>query len=493
MSKQKRAKLALWMAVFALTSLVAATAIPALGAAQPNKLYTIDVAGPPPQTLGNANPSIAASSGDRTFIVRLTNATPGNSNFQSAIVNAPTSVGGQAINVKNATINGAFSSNNNASATLSWVDSNGVARCTKPAALTTCPAVSGMVKGKVYVQNVDTVKSANNLHQTIGFNITLTIPGVNGCVNANATPTWTAIPINGNSLSGDTFANNPNPPAGTGSNSGQTTQITSSCGIVFDPAPSANGAINTDITGVNGQNTTGPVVVKVVDGAGNPVDNASGSISIGTDSGPGNVTITGGDAQQIACSNGVCSATFAHLQGSAIGTYTVRAHSVQYGDTTTSSFKLFEYGRCNNDPIVEGNVTTTNLSDTCALFTTTFDGHVLNIDKPTGEQVLLMVEVDAFDPEAVVYPVPATKVSPPLPAHPGIWCTINTTTGDFEVPGSTESWCLESQSTVAYGPDGDGSQGNPDWVPNYEGPLMQVTETWLLDGDAALCRKSSCN
>ena len=38
------------------------------------------------------------------------------------------------------------------------------------------------------------------------------------------------------------------------------------------------------------------------------------------------------------------------------------------------------------------------------------------------------------------------------------------------------SWCLIDQSTVLAGQDNQNNQ------------LMQVTESWLLDGDATLCR-----
>ena len=43
-----------------------------------------------------------------------------------------------------------------------------------------------------------------------------------------------------------------------------------------------------------------------------------------------------------------------------------------------------------------------------------------------------------------------------------------------------------SESAANLGPDGTGAN---DLVPNYSGQLMQVTEDWILDGDAVLCRK----
>jgi hypothetical protein len=95
------------------------------------------------------------------------------------------------------------------------------------------------------------------------------------------------------------------------------------------------------------------------------------------------------------------------------------------------------------------------------------------------------VRINAWDPEPVANPVPSTLVDPPFPSHPADWC--DGTAASPTVP-SGEAWCLVTQSTSTYGPDGDGSPGNPDWVPNYDGQLMQVSETFLLIGDAG-CRR----
>jgi hypothetical protein len=56
------------------------------------------------------------------------------------------------------------------------------------------------------------------------------------------------------------------------------------------------------------------------------------------------------------------------------------------------------------------------------------------------------------------------------------------------INGVAENWCLVSQSTTSYGKDATDGSAN-DWVPNYGGQLMQVSETWLLDGDAIVSRK----
>lgn len=131
-----------------------------------------------------------------------------------------------------------------------------------------------------------------------------------------------------------------------------------------------------------------------------------------------------------------------------------------------------------------GNVTITNPAVngcTPAIYTATFTGTTFNIDKsgPTN----LQVKVDSWAPEPAETPVPATFVWPPDPnPHKGEWCTGTPGTPDPLGPGNTlhppgnEVWCLVSQSTTLVDND-----------------TMQVSEIWLLIGDAALCRKSSCN
>jgi len=101
------------------------------------------------------------------------------------------------------------------------------------------------------------------------------------------------------------------------------------------------------------------------------------------------------------------------------------------------------------------------------------------VEGATGDATF-KVEVKAWDPEPVVNPVPATKVEPPTPAQDVGWCD-----GTPEAPEMPfgSSWCLVKQTSVIYGPDGDGLN-SADWVPNYDGQLMQVTEEFLLEADA---------
>jgi VCBS repeat-containing protein len=105
------------------------------------------------------------------------------------------------------------------------------------------------------------------------------------------------------------------------------------------------------------------------------------------------------------------------------------------------------------------------------VFTATFDGDQFDIQKPDSEHVRLRIDLDAWNPEPAVNPIPATQVSPPVPAEDGVWCNGDPTT--FSMP-TGETWCLIQQSALLAGNEG--------------GQQMQVNESWLLEGDATLCR-----
>jgi hypothetical protein len=75
-----------------------------------------------------------------------------------------------------------------------------------------------------------------------------------------------------------------------------------------------------------------------------------------------------------------------------------------------------------------------------------------------------------------------------------LWCDGSGAVGDPYTEPGNETWCLESQSTVSFGQDAT-DLGPNDYVRpvtegglNYGGQLMQVTEVWLLQGDALACR-----
>jgi len=152
--------------------------------------------------------------------------------------------------------------------------------------------------------------------------------------------------------------------------------------------------------------------------------------------------------------------------GAAVTSQAVTANysnSLNCGDSTT---------------LFDGRVTVTNVNGgvNCppVQFTPTFDGTELNLIKPDSPPVQLKVDVTAWDPEPAQNPVPATIVTPPAPdGEPGVWC--DGTPQSYTMPAG-HSWCLINQSTQLAGHDGEGTQ------------LMQVTESWLLDGDATLCR-----
>ena len=135
---------------------------------------------------------------------------------------------------------------------------------------------------------------------------------------------------------------------------------------------------------------------------------------------------------------------------------------------------------CDESTTVGGEGTTatiTNLDgEGCetVVFTATFDGDEFNIEKPDGEHVRLRIDLNAWNPEPAENPVPATQVSPPVPAEDGVWC--NGTETEFSMPDGN-TWCLIQQSAVLAGTGGDPVTQQ-----------MQVYESWLLDGDATLCR-----
>jgi hypothetical protein len=221
----------------------------------------------------------------------------------------------------------------------------------------------------------------------------------------------------------------------------------------------------------------------------------------------GNVTIEkvsgpGGLSGNVATADaGV--ATFSNFQGDAGGLYVVKATSPGLADSSTEpSFTLFEESIPCGGTVTEGPVTVMWLQESLGedfpgcetgdtkpvtlTFTDTPEANELELLSTGTVVATFQVDVNAWLPEPAVTPVPATQVSPPDPFHDVLWC--EGTPAAPEMP-SGESWCLVSQSTVSYGPDGDGTEGNPDWVPDYEGQLMQVTETFLLTADAGARRK----
>jgi hypothetical protein len=118
---------------------------------------------------------------------------------------------------------------------------------------------------------------------------------------------------------------------------------------------------------------------------------------------------------------------------------------------------------------------------------TTNDRELSFITSGTASPGTFEVKVADWDPEPAANPVPLSDTDPAGDdGDPtGEWC--EGTSAAPSMPAG-ESWCAISLTATTYGPDGDGSEGDPDWVPGYEGQLMQVRETWLLVGDAKISR-----
>ena len=158
------------------------------------------------------------------------------------------------------------------------------------------------------------------------------------------------------------------------------------------------------------------------------------------------------------------------------------------GATASASIDVFaSAASCNPSapPVKVGDVSITNAdagSQGCTpdVFTATFDGTHFSIDKPGPAS--LVVKVDAWDPELSDYPIPATIVDPAPPSD-SVWCSG--TPQSYSMPSGGQVWCLVDQGAVLAGQD----DANGSITGHPFAQLMQVSETWLLDGDAGLCRK----
>jgi hypothetical protein len=421
----------------AATMLIAIAAVPSFGA---TKKFVLDV---------KPNSAIAGSTTD--FTVTLTNTTPGNSSINSFSVDVPfplatgTTVSAQVLPPPGST-------NPNPMATVNIVDS------------------------QVRVQNIASVKT----NQFIRLKITAT-PAALAAGTCSSDPyLWTATAYAGNSLNGDQFLN-------VGTDAQRQTTLLACIGLRFVTGfEPKDGVVGTDMH----------VQVEAVTG-GTRVTAFTGQVTIVKDSGPG--ALSGNVA---TASGGL--ADFPNFQGDTAGDYVVKATSPGATDSSTAAFTLFEEEITCGDVVTEGPVTVTWLQNPGGAFPpcATGDTKPVTVSKLGNDVEILSsgefdatfkVEINAWDPEKAVPAVPVTEVQPPEPFHPGLWCE-----GTPPPPGSSdvsglqmpvgESWCRVTQSTTTYGPDGDGSPGNPDWVPDYEGQLMQVSETWLLTADAG-CRR----
>jgi hypothetical protein len=451
--------------LFAIGVLVAA-AVPGNAARPaPEKIFALEIApnngpfatctGGDPANWAQCVSSFVGTSGDMT--ARLINRSPGgNSNFSSFDVSVPSEFTVNKAQTTSADVSG--NNGPNASATVSFPSG--------------CSATSGCTT--VRVGGIDTVKQNAYVQIAIRVSLSGSAPACDGTVTSN----WKATAYAGQ-FSSTTFRQlNENPQSETSVplvvTADQVSHYLTTMYICND-APVANDdsysttqgtALTVAAPGVLGNDTdteNDPLTAHLVTGAssGTLTLNADGSFSYTPNAG-----FFGSDSFTYKANDGYSNSNTATVSIDVFQTSLPCGSSVFVGDSN------------------QVKITNLDTGTDCppAVFTATFDGRQLDVNKPDGEHLNLLVKVDAWDPETAVNPVPATTVSPPLPAHAGLWCDGSGTIADpYTEPtadGSSvpEMWCLESQSTVSFGPDGSGNQ------------LMQVTETWLLEGDATLCR-----
>ena len=150
-------------------------------------------------------------------------------------------------------------------------------------------------------------------------------------------------------------------------------------------------------------------------------------------------------------------------------------------------------GETVTEPTQTGQVSVTNLEDLgthCKDYLLTYtrdpdtnDRTLTYITGGAGGVATFEVHIFAWDPEPVANPVPPTLVDPPFPSHAGVWCDGTASSPTMPSTPTGEVWCLISQSTSTFGLDAE-TPTDPGFVPGYGGQLMQVSESWLLEGDA---------
>jgi hypothetical protein len=120
----------------------------------------------------------------------------------------------------------------------------------------------------------------------------------------------------------------------------------------------------------------------------------------------------------------------------------------------------------------DGSVTATNVGATCARdVELTRTGDEVTLLKPDDVNAQFVIEVDAWDPEPAVLPLPVTQVDTPAPDHDIQWCVGSwdpadpTDTAGVSLPDGEVSCLLQQETHIVGG-------GN-----------MQVTEVIYLDGD----------
>lgn len=276
--------------LLAVSVLIAATAVPGFAAKPPaGKTFGMEVTTPgpsesPPGTSHTAESTSAEPKANATFYAKITNTTPGNSNPNSFTITAPSG-----FTITDADIFASSNANLGHSVTLSLDGTH------------------------VDVTDIDPLKSFASTGQYLTMSITAELPLLGEC-GTSSPYLWTAVLFTGNSLGGDSFAQN------TGDS---TTLLNLTCGLQFNPGP-LDTTVGTDVD----------IRVEAVTG-GSPAP-FSGTITVEVTPA---LTITPASSQPADTSGG---ADFT-LNGTTTGTYEVTASASDTSlGTVSASFQLYE-------------------------------------------------------------------------------------------------------------------------------------------------------
>ncbi len=329
------------------------------------------------------------------------------------------------------------------------------------------------------------------LNKTAIVTMSVNIPTI-PCGSATTTNNWG---VTAKSTTGATF----NTTSGTSLKTFVSSTACASLSIAksaVSPQVSVGDQVKFDVTVTNAQGGGAASSVGISDTLPNGLD-----WSVLTQPATGNCVITGSlqsPPETLSCSGlsiaSGPSSQFATVKAQALAPGTVTNDGAvatingdQVAQTPQSAFvDVFETSLpCGGVDNSLDNVTITNPNtDGCqtAIYDAAFDGKEFTLTKPDDLHLSLVVDVNSWAPEKAKYPIDPTTVDPP----PAGWC--NGTPNSYSMP-SGQTWCLITQSAVLAGHDD--ADGTITGQPNAQ--LMQVYETWLLEGDAAICRKSSCN
>jgi len=313
-------------------------------------------------------------------------------------------------------------------------------------------AVYGWNGQTVTVQFLDPIKQ--NKYFTLNIPVTVTSSNLN-CGSNQVTWTNTAVTAYaGSNLSGNTFRTTSTP----------TTTITKTCSLSFTVQPS-------DV----GKNTAISPAVEVT------LSEAVSGVTVTMSKATGLGTLSG---TLTATTNGSGVASFSDLKLDTKGSYTLQAAASGYGTATSSSFTVYDStltcGAAQTNE--ETTVTITKEGTTECSYPVTIQDDRVDIGKPnTG------LDTDHFT-VVVTWGLPADD----YPSFGATTFSVNgvdfnnmhscdVSGGEYQFPDASDTppACVGATSTAAHhfsNPLPDGTDG------------VQVTETFLLAGDATLCR-----